>query len=134
LYRDADEDLGRWYRTRDPADIGRFRTPSLRELRYTAPYMHNGVFATLAEVVDFFDRGAGDTPNKSALLQPLGLSDAEKSDLVAFLEALSMDEPLVVATPALPPMMPLVDTEPAACTIDTSPTIEARAASATNAR
>lgn len=109
LYRDADEDLGRYYRTRDPDDIGRFRTPSLRELRYTAPYMHNGVFATLAEVVDFFDRGGGDAPNKSPLLQPLGLSAAEKSDLVAFLEALSMDEPLIVETPALPPMLPLID-------------------------
>jgi len=127
LYRDAEEDLGRWYRTRDAADIGRFRTPSLRELRYTAPYMHNGVFATLAEVVDFFDRGGGDTPNKSPLLQPLGLSADEKSDLVAFLEALSMDEPLVVATPTLPPMMPLVDTAQAACTIETSPASQASA-------
>ncbi len=127
LYRDAEEDLGRWYRTRDAADIGRFRTPSLRELRYTAPYMHNGVFATLAEVVDFFDRGGGDAPNKSPLLQPLGLSADEKSDLVAFLEALSMDEPLVVATPTLPPMMPLVDTAQAACTIETSPASQASA-------
>lgn len=108
LYRDADEDLGRWYQTRDPADIGRFRTPSLRELRYTAPYMHNGVFGTLAEVVEFFDRGGGDGPNKSPLLRPLGLSDGEKSDLVAFLESLSMDQPLIVATPSLPEMLPLV--------------------------
>ena len=131
LYRDAEEDLGRWYRTRDPTDIGRFRTPSLRELRYTAPYMHNGVFATLAEVVDFFDRGGGDAPNRSPLLQPLGLSAAEKSDLVAFLEALSMDEPLVVATPALPPMMPLVDTAQAACALDASLASEAGAANGT---
>src|SRR5690606_8917506 len=93
-----------------------FRTPSLRELRYTAPYMHNGVFATLAEVVDFFDRGGGDAPNKSPLLQPLGLSAGEKSDLVAFLESLSMDEPLIVDTPALPPMLPLFDTaQPQMC-------------------
>ncbi len=116
LYRGGDEDLGRYYRTRDPADLGRFRTPSLRELRYTAPYMHNGVFATLAEVVDFFDRGGGDTPNKSPLLQPLGLSAAEKSDLIAFLESLSMDAPLVVDTPALPAMLPLIDTaQPQTC-------------------
>ncbi len=119
LYRNADEDLGRYYRTRDPADIGRFRTPSLRELRYTAPYMHNGVFATLAEVVDFFDRGGGDAPNKSPLLQPLGLTTDEKSDLVAFLEALSMDEPLIVDTPALPPMLPLIDAaQPQMCADD----------------
>ncbi|MCL4182266.1 MAG: c-type cytochrome [Burkholderiaceae bacterium] len=114
LYRGGEEDLGRYYRTRDPADIGRFRTPSLRELRYTAPYMHNGVFATLQQVVDFFDRGGGDAPNKSPLLRPLGLTDGEKRDLVAFLESLSMDEPLVVEAPELPPMLPLVDIAPSA--------------------
>lgn len=109
LYRGADEDLGRYYRTRDAADIGKFRTPSLRELRHTGPYMHNGVFATLSEVVDFFDRGGGDAPNKSPLLAPLGLDAREKSDLVAFLESMSMDEPLIVEAPTLPPMRPLVD-------------------------
>lgn len=115
LYRGADEDLGRWYRTRDPADIGKFRTPSLRELRYTGPYMHNGVFTTLHEVVEFFDRGGGDAPNKSPLLQPLGLDAAEKADLVAFLESLSMDTPLIVEAPELPPMRPLVETAAAQC-------------------
>ncbi|MCW5596301.1 MAG: hypothetical protein KIT42_10570 [Rhodocyclaceae bacterium] len=107
VYRDLDEDLGRYYQTRDKADIGKFRTPSLRELKYTAPYMHNGVFATLREVVDFFDAGGGETPNKSPLLRPLGLSDEEKNDLVAFLAALSMERPMIVAVPALPPMAPL---------------------------
>lgn len=104
VHQGMDEDLGRYYRTRDPADIGKFRTPSLRELKYTAPYMHNGVFATLRDVVDFFDRGGGEAPNKSPLLQPLGLSEQEKEDLVAFLLALSMDEPLIVDPPPLPPM------------------------------
>lgn len=109
LYRDADEDLGRYYRTRDPADIGRFRTPTLRELRYTGPYMHNGAFKTLHDVVEFFDRGGGDTPNKSPLLHPLGLDAGEKRDLVAFLESMSMDQPLIVEAPPLPPMLPLLD-------------------------
>lgn len=109
VYREVDEDLGRYYRTRDPADIGKFRTPSLRELRYTAPYMHNGTLSTLREVVDFFDAGGGQTPNKSPLLHALNLSETEKVDLVAFLEALSMDQPLLVETPALPPLRPLVD-------------------------
>lgn len=104
---DADVDLGRFYQTKNPADIGRFRTPSLRELKYTAPYMHNGQFTTLAQVVDFFDRGGGTGPNRSPLLQPLHLSAQEKSDLVAFLESLSMDRPLVVAAPRLPPLNPL---------------------------
>jgi len=107
VYRDVDEDLGRYYQTRDPADIGKFRTPSLRELKYTAPYMHNGVFATLREVVDFFDRGGGEVANKSPKLRPLGLTEGEKNDLVAFLEALSMDRPLIVETPTLPPLLPL---------------------------
>jgi cytochrome c peroxidase len=107
VHRNLDEDLGRYYRTRDPADIGKFRTPSLRELKYTAPYMHNGAFATLREVVDFFDAGGGQVPNKSPLLKPLHLSAEEKSDLVAFLEALSMEQPLIAAAPALPPILPL---------------------------
>jgi cytochrome c peroxidase len=105
VYRGLDEDLGRYYRTREPADIGKFRTPTLRELKYTAPYMHNGVFASLREVVDFFDAGGGSAPNKSPLLRPLGLSEEEKSELVAFLESLSMETPLVIAAPELPPML-----------------------------
>lgn len=105
-YRGANDDLGLAYVTRNSADTGRFRTPSLRELRYTAPYMHNGVFATLREVVDFFDRGGGDAPNKASQLRPLGLDAREKQDLVAFLESLSMDEPLLMAPPPIPKSMP----------------------------
>jgi len=104
-----DGDLGRWYTTRDGADIGRFRTPTLRELVYTAPYMHNGVFGTLREVVDFFDAGGGSTPNKSPLLRALGLSEQDKSDLVAFLESMSSERPRVVDAPRLPPLQPLGD-------------------------
>ena len=108
-YQSSDDDLGLAYLTRNPADAGRFRTPSLRELRYTAPYMHNGVFATLRDVVDFFDRGGGESPNKAPQLRPLGLSLAEKQDLVAFLESLSMDQPLLLAPPRVPESMPLTD-------------------------
>ena len=108
-YKDGDGDLGLAYLTRNPADAGRFRTPSLRELRYTAPYMHNGVFATLREVVDFFDRGGGEGPNKAPQLRPLGLSPAEKKDLIEFLESLSMDRPLLLAPPRMPESMPLAD-------------------------
>ncbi len=108
-YRGADKDLGLYYITKNPKDIGKFRTPSVRELKYTAPYMHNGVFYTLEDVVDFYDAGGGaaDWPNKTALLKPLGLSAQEKQDLVAFLESLSMDEPLLVEAPKLPPYQPL---------------------------
>jgi cytochrome c peroxidase len=108
-YRGADKDLGLYYITKNPKDIGKFRTPSLRELKYTAPFMHNGIFYTLDEVVDFYNKGGGEAnwPNKTALLKPLGLSDQEKKDLVAFLEALSMDKPLLMDPPKLPPYAPM---------------------------
>ena len=105
VYRSAADDHGLYYRTLDPKDIGKFRTPSLRELKHTAPFMHNGSIETLKAVVDFYDQGGGKT--KTAGLKPLGLSDTEKADLVAFLESLSMDEPLLVADPKLPPSEPL---------------------------
>ena len=63
--------------------------------------MHSGVFATLVEVVDFYDQGGGEGSNKSALLQPLDLTDTEKADLVAFLESLTGDAPNV-SVPDLP--------------------------------
>ena len=103
VYRKADRDLGLFYTTKREADKGRFRTPSLRELRYTAPYMHNGAFFELDEVVDFYDEGGGQDANKSPLIRKLGLSDEEKEDLLAFLESLSSDEPLLMKPPELPP-------------------------------
>jgi cytochrome c peroxidase len=101
-YRDAPIDRGLFYITKNPKDIGKFRTPSLRELKYTSPYMHNGVFKTLPEVVDFYNAGGGAGPQKTALLKPLNLSTGEKADLVAFLEALSMDKPLLQEDPRMP--------------------------------
>lgn len=106
-YRTADEDMGMYYPTKDPTNIGKFRTPTLRELKYTGPYMHNGVLATLEDVVDFYNVGGGEHVNKSELIQPLGLTDQEKADLVSFIESLSMDEPLLVDTPTLPESAPL---------------------------
>ncbi len=102
-YRDAPIDRGLYYVTKNPKDANKFRTPSLRELKYTAPFMHNGVFYTLDEVVDFYNKGGGTGPNKSPLIKPLGLNDAEKKDLVAFLESLSMDKPILMDPPKLPP-------------------------------
>ena len=75
----------------DQTDMGTFMTPSLRELKYTAPYMHNGMFATLREVVDFYNQGGGTDRNKDPMLKPLGLSEQEKRALIAFLESLSGD-------------------------------------------
>jgi cytochrome c peroxidase len=71
-----------------------FKTPQLRNVALTAPYMHNGVFRTLQEVVNFYDRGGGAglglaLPNQTLSPERLHLSDAEKHDLVAFLATLT---------------------------------------------
>ena len=87
--------------TKEPPDRGKFRTPSLREVALTAPYMHTGSLPTLEAVVEFYDRGGGSHANKSPLLKPLGLGDGEKRALVEFLKALT-GEPVVVEPPALP--------------------------------
>ena len=100
VYRKGDDDLGLYHVTKRPDDKGKFRTPSLRELRWTEPYMHNGALWSLEDVVDFYDAGGGE--GQTAGLQPLGLNDDERADLVAFLEALSMDEPMLAEPPELP--------------------------------
>jgi cytochrome c peroxidase len=103
VYRTADEDLGLYYVTKLEADKGKFRTPSLRDLCYTAPYMHNGVFSSLEEVVAFYNAGGGDHPNKDPQrMRPLGLTAEEGADLVAFLESLCGD-PVTDQAPELPP-------------------------------
>ncbi len=68
---------------------GAFKTPTLRDVARTAPYMHDGSMATLDEVIDFYDRGGRPNPFLDRDLQPLGLSDDDKRALVAFLQALS---------------------------------------------
>jgi cytochrome c peroxidase len=101
MYESARDDFGLYYVTKRAGDIGKFRTASLRELKHTAPYMHNGVFKTLAEVIDFYNQGGGKHPNKSPLLKPLTLTKDQKADLLAFLESLSGD-PLADKPPPLP--------------------------------
>ncbi|RMG03493.1 MAG: cytochrome-c peroxidase [Nitrospirae bacterium] len=80
------EDPGRYIVTKDEKDWKAFKTPSLREIALTAPYMHNGVFKTLDEVIEFFNRGGGDSKNKTRLIRPLNLTGEEKRALKAFLE------------------------------------------------
>lgn len=96
-YMNTHVDVGAYAITKDDKDRGKFATPSLRDLKYTAPYMHNGVFATLGEVVEFYDLGGG----PGSELKKLGLSAGEKHALVAFLESLSGD-PVVVEAPKSP--------------------------------
>ena len=82
-------DPGLYVVTKEEGDRGKFRTPTLREVARTAPYMHNGALATLEDVVAFYDKGGGSGPNKSPRLKPLGLSADERNALVAFLKSLS---------------------------------------------
>jgi cytochrome c peroxidase len=82
-------DLGRFEVTHQNSDIRAFKTPGLRNVARTAPYMHDGAFATLEEVIEFYDRGGDDTHNKSTLIYKLNLTAGDKSDLLAFLKSLN---------------------------------------------
>ncbi len=82
-------DLGRYEITQDPADRWRYRTPSLRNVALTAPYMHDGSLGTLEEVVRFYDRGGVPNEALDPRIRPLSLTDSEVADLVAFLESLT---------------------------------------------
>ena len=82
------KDEGRFVVTKNPADRGAFKTPTLREVTKHAPYMHDGSVATLREVVEFYNRGGAKNPTLSPRIKPLGLTDAEIDGLVAFLESL----------------------------------------------
>jgi cytochrome c peroxidase len=90
-YMNLRADPGAYIRDHKAENFGTFMTPTLRELTYSAPYMHNGMIATLEEVVEFYNAGGGETANKDKLLKPLELSDDEKANLVAFLQSLSGD-------------------------------------------
>lgn len=94
-----ERDPGRFALTRNPRDLGAFRTPPLRQVAETAPYMHNGSLPSLTAVIDFYDAGGGTDINKSPLLQPLNMTEEEKSDLLAFLTSLSGSLPKVNTRP-----------------------------------
>ncbi len=97
------EDLGRFNVSKDDIDKGAFKTPGLRSVSQTAPYMHDGSKATLKDVAEFYNRGGDVAENRSAFITPLELNDQEVLDLVAFLKALD-GEPFKVAIPELPGM------------------------------
>ena len=91
-------DLGLYRVTENPADRWKFRTQTLRNVALTAPYMHNGQFATLREVIDFYDQGGIPNELLSPFIRPLGLTESEKIDLEAFLESLTgQNVPQIVA-------------------------------------
>lgn len=93
-YMNLREDVGHYVVSKDKADWGKFVTPSLWDVGQTAPYMHSGIFATLPEVVAFYNAG-------NSRMAPLNLTAEEQADLVAFLESLTGDTP-AVTPPELP--------------------------------
>ncbi|MFH1216650.1 MAG: cytochrome c peroxidase [Pseudomonadota bacterium] len=98
-YRTLAEDPGRYLITKDRKDWKAFKTPALREIVRTAPYMHNGVYATLSEVIEFFDSGGG---KGNTALKPLQLTSTEKEQLRIFLEEGLTGKPLTFTYPKVP--------------------------------
>ena len=92
------EHQGRYLVTGDPSDLGAFKAPTLRNIALTAPYMHDGRFTTLEEVVDHYNSGVNPSPTLDPLMTKPGqitellLSPAQKADLVAFLHTLTDEE------------------------------------------
>jgi cytochrome c peroxidase len=84
-------DLGRYEVTENPEDRWKYRTPSLRNVALTAPYMHDGSLSSLREVVEFYNAGGIANELLDPALRPLGLSEEEIEDLVAFLRSLTGD-------------------------------------------
>jgi cytochrome c peroxidase len=82
-------DLGRYMVTKNPEEINAFKTPTLREIARSAPYMHDGRFKTLEEVVNFYNKGGVKNPHQDNLIIPLELTEEEKHDLVEFLHTLN---------------------------------------------
>ncbi|MCL5024311.1 MAG: cytochrome-c peroxidase [Nitrospirae bacterium] len=98
-FKNLKEDPGRYLITKRKADWKAFRTPTLREISKTAPYMHNGVLKTLDEVIEFFNEGGG-RGNKA--LKPLGLNAEEKAQLKAFLSEALIGKAITIRYPELP--------------------------------
>ncbi|MEE9130030.1 MAG: cytochrome c peroxidase [Phycisphaerales bacterium] len=102
--KEDEPDSGRMAVTKRERDFGRFRVPSLREVKETGPYFHDGSAATLEEAVALMAGGGIDNPNLSSMFKVVGLAnltEQDKSDLVEFLKALSGEYPIVDA-PELP--------------------------------
>lgn len=84
-------ELGRYLVTGEQRDIGAFKTPMLRDIELTAPYMHNGSEKTLLDVIKFYDKGGELNPNLDGGMRPLKLTDQQMADLVEFLKTLTSD-------------------------------------------
>ena len=94
------KDIGRYHQTRVAADQGAFKTPTLRNIANTGPYMHDGSLKTLQEVVDFYAGGGNSNPYLDKEIRVIHLSGQERGDLVEFLKALTGETPPDVGPPA----------------------------------
>lgn len=95
------EDLGRYVVTKDPKDVGKFRTPILRDVMKTSPWMHNGLFDNIIGLINVYNSGMHQLDNKNknpldplypktdSILQPLNLTESEKENLASFLNAIT---------------------------------------------
>ena len=82
-------ELGRFVVTLRPSDIGAFKTPTLRNIAVTAPYMHDGSIQTLEEMIELYNKGGENNPFLDSGIRPLNLTDQEKADLLAFIKSLT---------------------------------------------
>jgi len=82
-------ELGRFVVTLRPSDIGGFKSPTLRNIAVTAPYMHDGSIQTLEQVVELYDKGGEKNPFLDSGIRPLNLTEQEQADLVAFMKSLT---------------------------------------------
>ena len=105
-------DRGRHEVTQNPADLYRFRTPTLRNVALTAPYMHDGSIATLTDVVRFYNEGGGANDNLDDKIKPLHLEEQEIADVVAFLNSLTGDNVETLAAEALAAAPPATGVNP----------------------
>jgi cytochrome c peroxidase len=101
-----DPDRGRYGMTKDEADTGAFKTPTLRDVARRGPYMHDGSLKSLEEVVAFYNHGGQKNPWLSKAIQPLHLTAEEQTDLVAFLQALTGEVAAGVSSPPRLPQSP----------------------------
>jgi len=96
-------DMGRFAETELEGDRGSFKTPTLREIARTAPYMHDGSLETLEDVIEYYNKGGTPNPQLDEEIFPLNLTDKEKADLITFLkEGLASDDYPDIASPPLP--------------------------------
>lgn len=101
LKKDGEPDPGRYAVVKVARNMGAFKTPTLRDVSLTAPYMHNGMYRTLEEVIDHYDRGGDVKEHLSPNIVPLNLTAQEKADLVEFLKSLTGKQ-VQVTLPVLP--------------------------------